>query len=72
MKSKHTIESLFHRSQLSTLNSQHSTRRAHLGLAVHGPFSRNHRRQPWREFTPHLTAAALLTALAAFILALFR
>lgn len=51
----------------------HIHRRASLGLAIHGPFSRNHRRRSsLRESAPGIIAAALLTGLAAFIAALFQ
>jgi len=51
--------------------------RAQLGLAIHGPFNRNHRRKAHRRYTRlreyanHLLCAVLLVALAAYATALF-
>lgn len=47
-------------------------RRASLGLAIHGPFSRNRRRRSIRNAVPGLIAGALVIALATFGFFLFR
>lgn len=50
----------------------HHHRRASLGLAIHGPFSRNRRRlRSLRDSAPALLATALVIALATFLTALF-
>lgn len=46
-------------------------RRASLGLAIHGPFSRNRRRRSLRNSAPALLATALVIAIATFLTALF-
>ncbi len=46
-------------------------RRAALGLAIQGPFSRNRRRRSLRESGPALLATGLVLGLAAFLTALF-
>lgn len=46
-------------------------RRASLGLAIHGPFSRNRRRRPLREFTYLALVTAIALAVAAFLHGLF-
>ena len=43
-------------------------RRAHLGLAIQGPFSRNHRRTRLINAFPYLLSISLRTAAIAFIL----
>jgi hypothetical protein len=45
-------------------------RRASLGLAIQGPFSRNRRRRPWREFIPHIISAVVVLSIVAFFAAL--
>lgn len=51
--------------------------RAQMGLAINGPFNRNHRRRQQRRYTRlreyanHLLCAVLLVALAAYATALF-
>lgn len=51
-------------------------RRAQLGLAIHGPFSRNRRRRPLlarlREWTYPAIAAAVFALVATFGFFLFR
>lgn len=46
------------------------SRRASLGLAIHGPFSRNRRRH-WRVFLPACIAAVLLLTVTLFFIFLF-
>ena len=50
-------------------------RRAHLGLSIHGPYSRNRRhrclRAAVRESIPAILATALLLAAASFLTILF-
>jgi hypothetical protein len=49
----------------------HLHRRAQLGLAIHGPFSRNRRRLSLRDAAPAILVTSLLAALACFLTLLF-
>lgn len=56
----------------TTMHPHHHQFRAQLGLAVHGPFSRNRkRRRTLRDAAPVLLVSSLLLSLLIFLTAIF-